>query len=76
MLIDQQFGEVNPIEKMIELTLTPVFYSKPLKFGKYKGKTLIEIAETDKGYLSWMVGNMESLDEDMRYSIQTVLEQR
>ncbi|MFZ2889531.1 MAG: hypothetical protein WA010_03540 [Sulfuricurvum sp.] len=45
----------------------------PLKFGKYKGKTLTEIAEGDKGYLSWMLSNMESLDEDMRYSIQRVI---
>jgi DNA polymerase-3 subunit epsilon/exodeoxyribonuclease X len=70
----ERFGNVNPIDKMVELTQTPVFYSRPLKFGKYKGKTLNEIAESDKGYLSWMLGNMESLDEDMRYSIQRVLE--
>lgn len=74
--LEERFGNINPIEKMIELTQTPVFYSRPLKFGKYKGKTLAEIVEMDKGYLSWMLANMESLDEDMRYSIQTVLEQR
>ena len=74
--LEERFGNINPIEKMIELTQTPVFYSRPLKFGKYKGKTLTEIVEMDKGYLSWMLANMESLDEDMRYSIQTVLEQR
>ncbi len=72
----ERFGSVNPIDKMVELTQTPVFYARPLKFGKYKGKTLTEIAETDKGYLSWMLANMESLDEDMRYSIRTVLDQR
>ncbi len=70
----ERYGDVNPIEKMVELTQTPVFYSRPLKFGKYKGKTLTEIAQADKGYLSWMLGNMESLDEDMRYSIGCVLE--
>ncbi|MBN2870748.1 MAG: 3'-5' exonuclease [Campylobacterales bacterium] len=70
----ERFGSVNPIDKMVELTQTPVFYTKALKFGKYKGKTLSEIAEADRGYLTWMLGNMESLDEDMRYSIATVLE--
>lgn len=71
--LQERFEGVNPIDKMVELTQTPVFYTRPLKFGKYKGKTLTEIAETDKGYLTWMLGNMENLDEDMRYSISTVL---
>lgn len=72
--LQERFVGVNPIDKMVELTQTPVFYTRPLKFGKYKGKTLPEIAEADKGYLSWMLSNMESLDEDMRYSIGRVLE--
>lgn len=72
--LQERYEGVNPIDKMVELTQTPVFYTRPLKFGKYKGKTLTEIAESDKGYLSWMLGNMESLDEDMRYSIGRVLE--
>ncbi len=71
--LQERFEGVNPIEKMVELTQTPVFYTRPLKFGKYKGKTLTEIAAADKGYLSWMLGNMESLDEDMHYSIEKVL---
>jgi DNA polymerase-3 subunit epsilon/exodeoxyribonuclease X len=71
--LEQRFGNVNAIDKMVELTQTPVLYTKALKFGKYKGKTLLEIADVDRGYLTWMLGNMESLDEDMRYSIETVL---
>jgi len=71
--LQERFEGVNPIDKMVELTQTPVFYTRPLKFGKYKGKTLTEIAEADKGYLTWMLGNMDSLDEDMRYSIGRVL---
>lgn len=72
--LQERFEGVNPIDKMVELTQTPVFYTRPLKFGKYKGKTLTEIAEADKGYLTWMLGNMDTLDEDMRYSIGRVLE--
>lgn len=71
--LEERYGSINPIDKLVELTQTPVFYTRALKFGKYKGKTLNEIAEFDKGYLSWMAGNMESLDEDMRYSIGRVL---
>jgi len=72
--LTERFGTVNPIDKMVELTQTPVFITKPLKFGKHKGKTLNEIANEDKKYLSWMVANMENLDEDMKYSIARVLE--
>lgn len=71
--LQERFVGVNPIDKMVELTQTPVFYTRPLKFGKYKGKALTEIAEADRGYLTWMLGNMDSLDEDMRYSIERVL---
>ncbi|MDP2076642.1 MAG: 3'-5' exonuclease [Sulfuricurvum sp.] len=71
--LQERFGSVNPIDKMVELTQTPVFYTKPLKFGKHKGKTLLEIVTADKGYLTWMLGNMEGLDDDMRYSIEKVL---
>lgn len=73
--LTERFGNVNLIEKMIELTQTPVVFTKPLKFGKYKGKTLTEIAVLDKGYLSWMVNSMENLDEDMKYSIACVLQE-
>ena len=71
--LQERFEGANPIDKMVELTQTPVFYTRPLKFGKYKGKTLTEIAEADKGYLTWMLGNMDTLNEDMRYSIGRVL---
>lgn len=71
--LEERFGNVNPIDKMVELTQTPVFYTKALRFGKHKGKTLPEIVTTDKGYLTWMLDNMDGLDEDMRYSIEKVL---
>jgi len=73
--LSERFPDANPIDKLAELTQTPVFYTRGMKFGKYKGKTLFEIAENDKGYLSWMLGNMETLDEDMRYSIRKVLDE-
>jgi len=72
--LTEKFGSVNPIDKMVELTLTPVLYTRPMKFGKHKGKTLTEVALADKGYLSWMLANMENLDEDMKYSIGKALE--
>jgi len=67
-----EFPGVNPVEKMVDLTNTPILI-KTFRFGKHKGKTLTEVASSDAGYLRWMLSNMENLDEDMRYSINTVL---
>jgi DNA polymerase-3 subunit epsilon/exodeoxyribonuclease X len=62
----------NPVEKMVDLTNTPIIV-KSFRFGKYKGKTLLEVAASDAGYLRWMLTSMENLDEDMRYSINNAL---
>jgi len=71
--IQKLYPQKNPVEMMVELTNTPVFISK-FKFGKYKNKTLQEVAHEDSGYLRWMLKGMENLDEDLRYSINSVLE--
>ena len=68
-----EFPHANPVEKMVDLTNTPIMI-KTFRFGKYKGKTLSEVATSDAGYLRWMLGNMENLDEDMKYSINCVLD--
>jgi len=62
----------NPVEKMVDLTNTPILV-KTFRFGKHKGKSLEEVAREDAGYLRWMLGNMENLDDDMRYSINYYL---
>ena len=71
--VQKIFPDENPVDKMVELTKTPILIDK-LRFGKYKGKTLREVAHEDAGYLRWMLSSMENLDEDMRYSLQNVLE--
>jgi DNA polymerase-3 subunit epsilon/exodeoxyribonuclease X len=70
--VQKLFPTENPVEKMVDLTNTPIMI-KVFKFGKHKGKTLQEVAASDAGYLRWMLTSMENLDEDMRYSINTVL---
>ncbi|PNV84158.1 MAG: DNA polymerase III subunit epsilon [Sulfurimonas sp.] len=67
-----QFPKDNPVEKMVDLTLTPILI-KSFNFGKYKGKTLQEVARSDAAYLRWMLSSMENLDDDMRYSINIAL---
>ncbi|WP_368030534.1 exonuclease domain-containing protein [Arcobacter sp. s6] len=65
------YPDYNPIEKLVDLTKTPVFI-KTFKFGKYKGKDIESVAREDAGYLNWMRSNME-LDDDLRYTLDKVL---
>lgn len=71
-VVEAEFPHTNPVEKMVDLTNTPILV-KTFRFGKYKGKTLEEVAASDAGYLRWMLTGMENLDDDMRYSINSVL---
>jgi DNA polymerase-3 subunit epsilon/exodeoxyribonuclease X len=72
--VQEKFPGENDVEKMVALTQEPVFITKPMRFGKHKGKTIQELAHEDAGYLRWMMENMQSLDEDTRYTIKKVLE--
>ena len=67
----EMYPDYNPIEKLVDLTKTPVFM-KTFKFGKHKGKDIESVAREDAGYLNWMRTNME-LDEDLRYTLDKVL---
>jgi DNA polymerase-3 subunit epsilon/exodeoxyribonuclease X len=67
-----KYPDENPVEKMVDLTNTPILI-KTFKFGKHKGKSLEEVATSDAGYLRWMLSSMDNLDEDLKYSINTVL---
>ena len=71
--IIKKYPDENPVDKMVDLTNTPILIEN-FKFGKYKGKSLQEVAQDDASYLRWMLKSMENLDEDLRYSINIVLE--
>ena len=64
----------NIMDKLVELTKTPVFINT-FRFGKYKGQNTREVAQNDPGYLHWMRDNMKDLDEDMHYTLDTLLNQ-
>jgi len=72
--VQAKYPGENPVEKMVDLTNTPILI-KTFRFGKHKGKELREVALSDAGYLRWMLSSMDNLDADMRYSINSVLEQ-
>lgn len=58
--------------ELVELSSKRVIVEK-LDFGKYGGRYIEEISMCDRGYLEWMVQNIEDMDEDLRYSIKRYL---
>jgi len=70
--IQKRYPDENSLQKMVELTQTPIFIPT-FKFGKYRSQSIQEVAQKDRGYLEWMLNNMENLDEDLRYTLQKVL---
>jgi DNA polymerase-3 subunit epsilon/exodeoxyribonuclease X len=70
--VQEKFVGENPVEKMVELTQEPIFI-KNFRFGKYKGRDLADVAHEDASYLRWMLKSMDTLDADLRYSIEKVL---
>ena len=69
----ERFPDENPVEKMVELTKEPIFV-KTFRFGKHKGKELQDVAISDASYLRWILKSMDNLDDDLRYSINKVLQ--
>jgi DNA polymerase III epsilon subunit-like protein len=67
----ENFPDVNPMQKLAELTQTPVMI-KTFKFGKYKDREIAEIVKADRGYINWMRDNLE-LDEDMQFTLDYYL---
>ncbi len=68
-------SEDEAINKMIEISSTPSLFKK-INFGKHAGKTLAEVAETDRGYLEWLLKQKESdgeNDEDWLYTLKYYL---
>lgn len=72
--VENMFPAVNAMEKLEELTKTPVFIEK-FKFGKHRGEKIADVAVRDRGYLNWMLGNMD-LDEDMKYTLDKVMDDK
>lgn len=70
-LTQEKYAGVNPMQKLAELTQTPVLM-KTFKFGKYKDREIAEICKADSGYIKWMKNNLD-LDEDMVYTLDYYL---
>ncbi|ANI31839.1 exodeoxyribonuclease X [Yersinia entomophaga] len=60
-------------EKMVELTQAPLLL-RTLKFGKYRGQNIEQIAQQDPDYLRWMLKSVKDLTPDMRHTLTHYLE--
>ncbi|MDA7848169.1 3'-5' exonuclease [Sulfurospirillum sp.] len=70
-LVKEKFPETNPMNKMVELTTTPIFI-ETFTFGKYKGRKVSEVCDEDMGYINWMIDKM-NLDMDMKYTFDKIM---
>jgi len=52
-LLNENMNKSSKINKMLELTITPVLLKK-FQFGKYNGKTFEEVSLINRDYLSWL----------------------
>lgn len=55
--------EAEALQKMIQITREPLAI-RGIDFGKYKGKTVAEVAQIDPGYLSWLLDQKKKSDVD------------
>jgi exodeoxyribonuclease X len=62
------------VDKIIPWILRPVRITK-FRFGKHRGKLILDMAREDPSYLKWMLNKMEDLDEDLRSSVLWALEE-
>jgi DNA polymerase III epsilon subunit-like protein len=63
------------LEKMMDISKNPSLY-KVFNFGKHKDRLIKEVAETDKGYLEWLLNQKIAApdeDEDWIYTLKYYL---
>lgn len=74
-MIEQKGSEESAIAEMIAISGRPLLFTT-IRFGKYNGKRLEDIAKTDKGYLEWLLGQKKQNplgEEDWIYSLEHYL---
>ncbi len=71
-LLHEYLQELADNATLLTLSTTPVLIQK-FHFGKYKGRYIEEIAMQDRGYLAWLLQQLDESDEDLRYSIEYYL---
>jgi DNA polymerase-3 subunit epsilon/exodeoxyribonuclease X len=71
-LLHTYLNDLASDEKLLNISVNPVLLQK-LNFGKYKGSYIEEIVMNDRAYIMWLINNLDTIDEDLLYSIQHYL---
>ncbi len=72
MVAEEDCSQDEAIEKMIEISSHPSLL-RNFNFGKYAGKKVEEVSQTDRGYLEWLLNqkvNGDGPDEDWIYTLK------
>jgi len=72
---DEMESDVSVIEKMMGVTKLPSLISK-FMFGKHNGSSVASVAQSDRGYLEWLLKTKrseEQQDEDWIYTLEHFL---
>lgn len=75
MMETENISADTAIDQMIEISAQPILY-KFFPFGKYKNKSVEDVAAEDRGYLEWLLKTKleeEPDDEDWIYTLQQAL---
>jgi uncharacterized protein (DUF3820 family) len=74
-MVKREGSEEAALEAMCKTSAEPILFST-IRFGKYKGKKLAELAKEDPGYLEWLLSakrqNPEG-EEDWIYTLEHYL---
>lgn len=71
----ENLNEDEAILKMIEISSHPSLL-RTFNFGKYNGKKIEEVEQTDRGYLEWLLAQKlqsDQIDEDWIYTLKYYL---
>ncbi len=72
-LLLKRLLESKSPDELVDITSKPNLNNK-IRFGKYKGKKISEIAKTDRAYLEWIINNLQDLDAETKYAIDYFLQ--
>jgi exodeoxyribonuclease X len=71
----QHISQDTALDQMIDISNNPTIY-KFFPFGKYKNRSVEDIAKEDRGYLEWLLRTKKAedqKDEDWIYTLEQIL---
>lgn len=72
----ERLSKKASVEEMLEISSRPTLFGL-MNFGKHKGKTVAEVAQTDRAYLEWLLAQKlqsEEGEEDWIYTLKHYLD--